>query len=391
LLLPFVNRMMVSAEFKLSFRERPSSRCRECIMPFLTRCLFCGQQVRAPDHALGASLRCPKCSNFFTLAPERAVAQCGPQASPLKQKSEAGPIAESSLLPKGNLVIADAGLRPKPGRIDPLGLSALLLGGAALLSASAPSLCRWVMPLSGVGLLLGLVALPLARGRSRLPFPITGTAAAGMVLLAALLFPTILGPVYLASRGVEAVAPNMIRVVPLVGSLHSATPGDPEWADASWAALHQGPMRVQVVSVSVHPLKAKSSPTKTIVTGEYLFIRLRIHRAEAAGEFAAKRAQKPGGNPEQLRPSLRDKTGRVYQPRDVQEVAVVENQRKSALFPVSFLDEVLVFEAPFNDVDYLRLEVPAEAWGGKGAFRFTIPGSMIESKRSSPAGLAAGR
>src|SRR5260370_11078430 len=206
----------------MSFRERPSSRCGECMMAFLTRCLFCGQQVRAPDHALGASLRCPKCSNFFTLAAEREVAQRGPHAGPLKQRSEAGRIAESSLLSKGNLVIADARPRPKPGRIDPLGPSALLLGGAALLCASAPSLCRWVMPLSSVGLLLGLVALPLARGRSRLLFPITGTAAAGTVLLAALLFPTILGPVYLASRGKEAVDLTVIRVVPLAGNLHGA-------------------------------------------------------------------------------------------------------------------------------------------------------------------------
>jgi hypothetical protein len=212
-----------------------------------------------------------------------------------------------------------------------------------------------------------------------------------MVLLAALRFPTILGPVYLASRGREAVDNTVIRVVPLAGSLHGAASGDPEWVDASQAALQQGPMRVQVISVSVHPLKTKSSPTKTIVTGEYLFIRLRTHQAETAGEFAAKRAQQLGRHLEQLLPTLRDKTGKVYQPRDVQELAAVESQRKSALFPVSFLDEVLVFEAPPNDVDYLRLEVAAEAWGGKGVFRFTIPGSMIEFKRSSPASLAAGR
>src|SRR5437660_10137198 len=42
-------------------------------MSFLAACVFCGHKVQAPDHALGASGRCPKCANYFTLAPERAM------------------------------------------------------------------------------------------------------------------------------------------------------------------------------------------------------------------------------------------------------------------------------------------------------------------------------
>jgi len=354
-------------------------------MPFLARCLFCGQQVRAPDHALGASQCCPKCSNFFTLAPHSQSTRCSSNAG-LAQAPALGPSFPNPL-PQAGLTVADPGPQPQPRRIDPLGPSALLLCGAALLCASAPALCRGVMPLSAAGLLLGLVAVLLAKGRSRLLFPVTATTAGGVVLLVAVLFPSILGPVYVASRAKEIVDPAAIRAVPLAGNSPLVGPLDPEWVDASGAALQQGPLQVQVLSASVRP---KSSSVKTRPPAENLCIRLRTHQAEAASEFAAKRSQKPGRHVDQLRPTLRDNTGRVYQSRDVQEVAAVENQRKSALFPVSLQDEVLVFEAPNSGVEYLRLEVPAEVWGGRGAFRFTIPSSMIEFKASGVASAPRG-
>jgi hypothetical protein len=146
-------------------------------------------------------------------------------------------------------------------------------------------------------------------------------------------------------------------------------------------------MHIQVMSATVGPAKAKSSPSKSIAPGERLFIRLRTHRAEAAGEFAAKR-QSPGPRLDKPRPKLTDDRGRVYQSRDVLEVTAVEKERKSSVFPVAYQDEVLVFEAPSPGLEYLHLEVPAEDWGGNTAFRFTIPSAMIGSKRSGQTGSA---
>jgi hypothetical protein len=40
------------------------------------------------------------------------------------------------------------------------------------------------------------------------------------------------------------------------------------------------------------------------------------------------------------------------------------------------VDDVLVFRA-VSATSALRLELPAEAWGGQGVFRFTIPASMV--------------
>src|SRR2546421_7471263 len=38
-------------------------------MSFVAQCVFCKHKVKAPDEALGASVRCKKCDNSFTLAP----------------------------------------------------------------------------------------------------------------------------------------------------------------------------------------------------------------------------------------------------------------------------------------------------------------------------------
>lgn len=359
-------------------------------MPFLARCVFCGQQMRVPDHALGASMCCPKCSNFFTLAPENEASRRAPPAGPT-QTAEPRPSVTTCPLPKVGLVVPAAAPQPELRGIDPLGLGALFLGGAALLCASVSSLCSLVLPLSGVGLLVGLAALLGTKSPSRPLLPAAAAAVGGLVLLTAWFFPNLLGPRYLASRGRATVDTTTIRVLPAPGGSPIAGPLNPDWVDASQAVLQQGPLQVQVLSASIRSVKAKPSASKTSPPAEYLSIRLRMQRAEAASEFAANRSQMASPRFEQLRPTLTDKNGKVYQVRDVQEVTAADNKRKSALFPVSVQDEVFVFEAPTGGAEDLRLEVPVEALGGKGAFRFTIPGSMIEDKRFSPTGSAAGR
>ena len=54
--------------------------------------------------------------------------------------------------------------------------------------------------------------------------------------------------------------------------------------------------------------------------------------------------------------------GRVYQP----------------LPAAGTVEEVLVFDAPGDDVKYLRLSLPAAAFGSEGTLNFIIPGSMID-------------
>ena len=49
-----------------------------------------------------------------------------------------------------------------------------------------------------------------------------------------------------------------------------------------------------------------------------------------------------------------------------------------SLSPGHGVEDVLVFDPP-PATGPLRLDLPAEAWGGRGVFRFLVPASMITS------------
>src|SRR5438105_1226243 len=58
---------------------------RKDAMPFVAECILCKHRVRVPDHALGASGRCPRCASYFTLAPADDIREPGseePAADP---------------------------------------------------------------------------------------------------------------------------------------------------------------------------------------------------------------------------------------------------------------------------------------------------------------------
>jgi hypothetical protein len=191
----------------------------------------------------------------------------------------------------------------------------------------------------------GLVRV-LALGRTRLLFPIAGTAMTVVILGTALLFPGLLGPAFLLSRAKEAVDPAVIRVVPLSGRPGGARTENPEWADASRAALQQGGTNLQVISASVRRVGSKSPSTNKIPPGDYHFIRVRTQQVDAVGDSAAKHHSTSASAFGKAAPRLTDSTGKDYRLCDVQEIAALPNERRPSVFPVDFLDQVLVFEAP---------------------------------------------
>ena len=59
-------------------------------------------------------------------------------------------------------------------------------------------------------------------------------------------------------------------------------------------------------------------------------------------------------------------------------LAEVKGQIKSeSIYPGKTVNDLLVFEVPLKNVQYLRLELPAENIGGSGKLRFQIPQSKI--------------
>jgi hypothetical protein len=176
-----------------------------------------------------------------------------------------------------------------------------------------------------------------------------------------------------------------IRAIPIGGSQESSASLDPDWVDATKASLQLGPVNVQVVSVSIRRAEAvKSSSDKKIAPGDYCFVRIRTQEQVAAGQFSAKRSQTHESHIEDASLNLTDSAAKSYELLGVLKADVMDKQLKGPAFPVRFQDHVFIFEAPASRPNSLYLEIGAEPWGGEGALRFAIPGSMITDERGKP-------
>jgi hypothetical protein len=255
-----------------------------------------------------------------------------------------------------------------------------------LLCASAAALCGLVIPAALLALLTALAALwrAVTGGRFRPGLAVAGAVAGAGVVGAAWLSPGLLGPTYRASRDRDPVDPEAARAVPRPGHKPAADLAEGDWADASRAALQQGPVRVEVIDAAVGPAKTRAGPQRC------LRVRVRVHQVEGASDFAAKRWERPEFGDDRARPTVTDDAGKVYQPRQAGDAAPADSDvRKSSRFPVTVVEEEFLFEAPAAAPRPLRLEVPASAWGGTGVFRFTIPAAMI--RRDTTADPRPGR
>lgn len=362
-------------------------------MPFRAECMFCHHGVRVPDHALGASVQCPKCGSYFTLVPAAEQAEPARQsvATPTVSPPRPAPpiVAEEPAEPHDAPIAPAEAVAEMPGpadesdapptrrSLDPFGVTALLLAGVALVCASVYALGVLVLPLSGIGLLVGLagVGLTLATDQPRPLVPGIGSSAGGLVLFVALLFPGLLGPTYYASRTAVVEDPVTIRAVPLPGQ-PVADLGSVDWVDASRAALQQNKLRVQVTGATIGKVEVQTTPKRKLSKEDYLTLRVRAQHTSGMREFTAE----PGGpraRPhERLSPTLTDNLGKTYPPRNP-AAAEGGGQQVSAVFPVEVADDVWIFDAPAPGVEFFKLEIPAATWGGTGAFRFTIPKTML--------------
>jgi hypothetical protein len=324
---------------------------------------------------MGASVRCPRCRNYFTAVPVHDAAPvtvAGEPVSPLAVL----PVAPSRSTPLPIPVAASIPQRRR--RIDGIGFSAILLSIAALMCASVYPLCFLVMPLTLLGLFLGFVALAagLLAPRRRYFLATVGCIANALVVCGLFNNPWLLGPTYALWRPRLAVEDATPHIVPLAG--HKATTDElqAEWPDASRFAVQIKKVRIQLVSATVRALEIAQTPRRKYSKERYLVLRLRVHQPAGAAEFVSDRWDEASRTTESRRPVLADDRGSVYHEASSGEAGQL--RKPSPHFPVGITDEVLVFDVPAPQAQVLWLEMPATAWGGTGSVRFTIPRLMLQ-------------
>jgi hypothetical protein len=250
-------------------------------------------------------------------------------------------------------------------------LAALVAGSAAIFLASVPFLCVLSKPLSLLGLLLGVLAgaVPALWKRANLVPP----GAVSALSLLALLF---------VGSWPQAYAPRPPLVAaPLrqAGMVAHQPIQDDDWVDAAANAVRRDDLRVQVLGARVGGVETESRGRKAVSSEKYLVIRVRV---SYEGIVFRQVPYEPWvdlpGSPSNHPAVLVDDLDQAYPQKTFDaDRKVVGRGGRDYLTPGRQVNEVLVFPVPVSRTQYVRLKLPASAFGGAGEFRFQIPRSMI--------------
>jgi hypothetical protein len=258
----------------------------------------------------------------------------------------------------------EEGTESKVAWINPYGAVAVALAALALSSASLVGVRLVTIMLASLGLLVVALGLVVGKGRERkdrMWFALGG-ALNVLVLLIMLFSPGWLNSFW--GLNVDANEPNAQQMV-AVPRKQPSVPGKlltaNDWVDAGDDAIRQGKVLVRIEAV-------KSGSRNGIPC---LQVHLRITNSEAEELTIAGF----GGD----KPVLTDGSGRSYAFHKPQKRIYAEGPpRFEDMVEQSFQlkvdntqDYQLLFDMP-SDVNLLKLEVPASAWGREGRCQFDI-------------------
>jgi hypothetical protein len=260
-----------------------------------------------------------------------------------------------------------------------VGIVALLLVSSALVMAQVPAASFLAIPLATLGLVVGLVGLVAAGEGTRAAYIVpacASTLAVGLILV--LWFgPTLLDIDPRRQAPPPAEDDPRMYEIPFDRPAARREIGEAEWVDAGKAYVQHHGVRVSVARTKLHRLlvAVQAVPTTNAAgrneTGPpRLVIRLRIVQVVAGAPV--RYASWGNLRADAAAPKLVDNLGRKYR-----LVASPGPSASQELAPGRPVIDAIVFEAPLADVSFLKLELPASAYGQEGTIRLRIAGSAI--------------
>ena len=272
----------------------------------------------------------------------------------------------------GNSPQPDGSVATEPRLRAGCTLAAFCFGSVALLLASIPLASILTKPLSAAGLVLGLLA-GAAAARQK-PLSLTCPLAVSALCLTVLLFagswPALHSPPQSPAVAIPFRQGGMVANQPI---------GEDDWVDASVNSVQRNDLRVQILSVRVGAVELRSGGHKAFSPDRYLAIRLRVsYHGIDFQQLPYEPWSDRAGSPSKHPPTLIDDRERTYPQKAFDRAWTLAGRAdRGALTPGRGINEVLIFAAPGADVEYLRLALPAAAFGAAGEFRFQIPRSML--------------
>ena len=353
-------------------------------------CPTCRKLLKVADELAGKTGKCSACGKLIKVPAPQAVA---PIKVPAPQAVAPAPrprpqVLLSEPVPHAPLVaptIVAVRVQQRSKASHSLGIASLVLGTIAFLICWIPFLGLLGLPLSVLGAVLGGVGLLLAfvRKGSGIGFAMAGTA---LSLLSAFVVIGITKSLEEASA--EAQATHQTVVAPSTPTESAAdtpdsrpkvTAPEQQWADAR-NAVQQGDLRVRIAKVSVGkvPLKDLFGEDSTS-KDDLLMVTLALVNKNPTKKVTYHSWSGRDISFERDYATLEDNFGNIYKRISFgfgsTPVGAVE--RSESIYPNKLVTDVLVFEAPLETIEYLRLELPAKNFGGTGMLRLQIPKDMI--------------
>lgn len=388
-------------------------------MSITISCPKCARKLAVPDTMAGRSGRCPCGASVAVPAkvpptapvlqpepmPARAPAKVPARAITRPLPAEAPPPAPTPQVAVQVNVAQQSG----PQTSHSLGIGALVLGILALFTACIPVVS---LPMGVLGLALGGTALVLALARkgSGIGFAISGGAVSLIaVIVAGVWGLTLSSTISALSRRNDPRAPatgpqdaskDSPQEATKDGTKTAAPDGTPkgdggaepatpaiEWADAL-AGTRAGDVKVSVASVEVGRVRVKGFGGEVESKDANLLIHVRIENGSETRkvEYRSWGQADSFGFGEKRASELVDNFGNTYKSVGFSVTMRPVGQLLSeSVYPGKSVDDLLVFEVPVDKAEFLRLTLPANAFGGKGMIRLQIPKDAITDEAHSEA------
>lgn len=343
------------------------------------KCVKCGEVLEVPDSLVGQIETCPSCGNIAVVTAPAARVMPPPAAIPV-----AAPVQ-----------VHARGLKGTSG----LGIAALVLGILACLTCWIPFLGLLSLPLSilgclfaGIGFLISLVGR-----KSGVGMPVAGAIVCGVAIFVA---------VSMTGGAAQAISDNAKerhatnqrvptspvsagdKLVPMSPVSETGSPvakPSPSGSEQEWASadkpVRQGDIQVKVLSAGIArvPLSSPTPDSGRMSENDLLMITLEIsnlsqtaklnYRGWTGSDFGIGRDY--GTLVDNFENTYKRITfGIFHRPK-----GQVESE---SVYPGKTITDLLVFEQPIDKADCVKLELPAENFGGTGMLRIRIPISMVK-------------
>jgi hypothetical protein len=183
------------------------------------------------------------------------------------------------------------------------------------------------------------------------------------------------------SKEVPPIPSYMPRIIPFPcrKNFELVASPSPEWTDAATSALIQDEVAICVASVAVERLELSREGKPVPSSNDHLVIHLQVVLVGTTRKVDFESWGNSNFRDVRNKPTLTGNSSHAYALRTFEAgTQVTGHELSKGLYPKLYADDYLIFESPLPGLKYLRLELPASAFGGMGTLRFQIPNSMVE-------------